>query len=227
LHKKPKVAIDGPAGAGKSTVAREVAKRLGLKYLDTGAMYRAVTLKFMREKIDLNDTERLQRILKNTEIHLSDSKIVYLDGDDVTEEIRKPDVNDMVSPVSAISEVRRHLVAMQKTIASTTDGIIMEGRDIASIVLPDADFKFYLNASLAERTRRRSKEQMEKGIKLTEEEVSAQITRRDSIDSKRDDSPLTIVPDAIVIDTTNIDFEGVVSEIVRIIGDGQKTFENR
>ncbi len=222
MHKKPKVAIDGPAGAGKSTVAREIAERLDLKYLDTGAMYRAITLKLIREKVDLNNIEALKSTLGSTSIHLGDHKKVYLDGEDVTEEIRKPYVNEMVSPVSALSAVRRHLVALQQQIASETDGIIMEGRDTTSVVLPDANYKFYLDASLEERARRRNREELEKGIALSSEEVSEQIARRDSIDSQREDSPLTIVPDAIVIDTTKIDFEGVVSEIIRIIDAGKQ-----
>lgn len=222
MHKKPKVAIDGPAGAGKSTVAREIAERLDLKYLDTGAMYRAITLKVVREKIDLNNTEALKSTLGSTSIRLGDHKEVYLDGEDVTEEIRKPYVNEMVSPISALSAVRRHLVALQQQIASETDGIIMEGRDTTSVVLPDADYKFYLDASLEERARRRNLEELQKGIALSSKEVSEQIARRDSIDSQREDSPLTIVPDAIVIDTTKIDFEGVVSEIIRIIGAGKQ-----
>jgi len=222
MHKKPTVAIDGPAGAGKSTVAREIAERLDLKYLDTGAMYRAITLKVIREMVDLNNFEALKSMLGNTSIRLGDHKEVYLDGEDVTEEIRKPYVNEMVSPVSALSAVRRHLVALQQQIASETDGIIMEGRDTTSVVLPDADYKFYLDASLEERARRRNREELEKGIALSSEEVSEQIARRDSIDSQREDSPLTIVPDAIVIDTTKIDFEGVVSEIIRIIDAGKQ-----
>jgi CMP/dCMP kinase len=144
LQKKPNVAIDGPAGAGKSTVAREVAKRLGLQYLDTGAMYRAITLKMIRDNIDLDDAEALRSTLQQTAIHLDDQKKVYLDGEDVTEEIRKPHINEMVSPVSAQSIVRRHLVALQQKIASETNGIIMEGRDTTSVVLPDADYKFIL-----------------------------------------------------------------------------------
>lgn len=223
MQKKPNVAIDGPAGAGKSTVAREVAKRLGLQYLDTGAMYRAITLKMIRNKIDLDDVEALRTNLQQTAIHLDDQKKVYLDGEDVTEEIRKPFINEMVSPVSAQSAVRRHLVALQQKIASETNGIIMEGRDTTSVVLPDADFKFYLDASLEERTRRRNREQLEKGINLSADQVATQIVKRDNIDSQREDSPLTIVPDAIVIDTTNMDFEGVVNKIIRIIEMGKQS----
>jgi len=220
LNRKPKIAIDGPAGAGKSTVAREVAKRLDLKYLDTGAMYRAVTLKVIRENLDLNNNEAVISLLNSTKICLGDLQEVFLDGEDVTEEIRKSYINEMVSPVSALSAVRRHLVTSQQKIASETDGIIMEGRDTTSVVLPHADYKFYLDASLDERTERRNREQLGKGITMTAEEVLAQIVKRDSIDSEREDSPLTVVPDAIVIDTTNLSFEEVVSEIIRFIDIG-------
>lgn len=213
-EKKIKIAIDGPAGAGKSTVAREVAARLNIKYLDTGAMYRAVTLKFIREKVDLTDLNTVEKVLKSTAINLSEDKNIFLDGEDVTNEIRLPHVNKMVSPVSCLSPVRTHLVAMQQAIASRSNGIIMEGRDIASRVMPDADFKFYLDASIEERAQRRSREQFEKGILLDEGAVAAEIDTRDNIDSKRDDSPLTIVDEAIVIDTTEMTFEEVVAIIV-------------
>ncbi len=219
-RKYPKIAIDGPAGAGKSTVAREVSRRLNIKYLDTGAMYRAVTLKVIRENIDLDDLEALAKVLDQTSIELSDDKRVFLDGDDVTDEIRQPMVNDLVSPVSCISLVRRRLVAIQQAIAGESKGIIMEGRDIASRVMPDADFKIYLDASLKERTRRRSKEQLEKGIPLNEEEVAFEIMNRDNIDSHRDDSPLTVVSDAIVVDTTGLTFEMVVDKVIKVINQG-------
>ncbi len=215
--KYPRIAIDGPAGAGKSTVAREVAKRLNIKYLDTGAMYRAVTLKVIRESLDLNNSEALEELLDRTSIDLDEEKRVYLDGKDVTEEIRRSHVNELVSPVSCISLVRRRLVAMQQAIAEESKGIVMEGRDIASRVMPDADFKIYLDASLEERTRRRSKEQLEKGISLTKEEVASEIMNRDTIDSQREDSPLTIVGDALVIDTTGMTFETVVNKVVEVI----------
>ncbi len=218
INNFPQIAIDGPAGAGKSTVAREVARRLNIKYLDTGAMYRAITLKVIRNNIDIEDKQTLEEMLKNTEIELDEEKRVFLDDEDVTEAIRQPDVNAMVSPVSCISLVRRRLVGIQQKIASESGGIIMEGRDIASKVIPDAHFKFYLDASLEERSRRRLKEQLEKGMQLAEDKVTADIANRDKIDSSRDDSPLTVVEDAIIIDTTDMSFEEVVNKIVKEVG---------
>jgi len=222
-HKMPKekkyakIAIDGPAGAGKSTVTREVSRRLELKYLDTGAMYRAITLKLIEKGIDLNDLARVKEVLDKTEIKLNDRQEVFLDGKDVTGAIREAEVNRLVSPVSAISLVRRRLVDMQKAIASESNGIVMEGRDIASRVMPDADFKFYLDASIEERARRRRIEQLGKGNDMTEDEVIAEIKNRDIIDSGREDSPLTRVDDAIVIDTTDMAFEAVVDKLVNIV----------
>jgi len=213
----PKIAIDGPAGAGKSTVTREVSRRLGLKYLDTGAMYRAITLKLIEEGIDLNDLAGVEKTLNKTEIKLTDRQEVFLDGKDVTSAIRGTDVNRLVSPVSAISPVRRRLVDMQRAIATESRGIVMEGRDIASRVMPDADFKFYLDASIEERARRRRKEQLDKGIDISEDEVIEEIKNRDIIDSGREDSPLTRVADAIIIDTTDMEFEEVVDELVDIV----------
>jgi len=213
-NSKPKIAIDGPAGAGKSSVARKVAGMLELKYLDTGAMYRAITLKVIMNNLQLDDLDLLNEVLNETEIDFGNNNQVFLDGKDVSDAIRQADVNKLVSPVSAISEVRKHLVAMQQDIASESKGIIMEGRDIASRVMPDADFKFYLDASIEERAKRRCKEQLEKGINLALDEVVREIKNRDNIDSQREDSPLTIVEDAIVIDTTGLSFEQVVDRVV-------------
>ena len=219
-NKTLKIAVDGPTGAGKSTVARAVSGRLGLTYLDTGAMYRAITLKIAREKIDLTDQEAISSLLDRTTIDLDHENRVFLDGEDITDEIRLAQVNDLVSPVSCISLVRRRLVAIQQAIASESRGIIMEGRDIASRVMPDADYKFYLDASVQERARRRTREQLAKGINLSEDEVAAEIRKRDEIDSQREDSPLTIVADALVIDTTGMAFEAVVDSIVNTVTAG-------
>lgn len=215
--KRLRVAIDGPAGAGKSTVAREISKRLGLKYLDTGAMYRAITLKIFRENLDLNDLNSLNEMLERTSVQIGTDDKVFLDGEDVTEEIRMSHVNDLVSPVSCISLVRKRLVAMQQKIADETDKIIMEGRDIGSRVMPDASYKFYLDASLEERAKRRNREQLEKNMTLSLNEVAAEIKRRDEIDSNRADSPLTRVADAVLIDTTGMSFEEVVDSVMKKI----------
>ncbi|NLY39317.1 MAG: (d)CMP kinase [Firmicutes bacterium] len=212
-----KIAIDGPAGAGKSTVAREIARRLNLKYLDTGAMYRAITLKLYRARISLDDLEAIAELLENTALDVTADQRVLLDGEDVTAEIRKPYVNNLVSPVSTIPLVRRKLVQMQQAIAARSRGIVMDGRDIGTRVLPDADLKVYLDATLAERARRRFKEQLERNIHLTFEEVEAELKERDRIDSERADSPLTVAADACVIDTTDLTFEEVVAKIMSLI----------
>ncbi len=213
------MAIDGPAGAGKSTVAREIAQRLNLKYLDTGAMYRAITLKAYREKTDLSDTEAVRDLLERTSINIGNQKEVYLDDEDVSEEIRMSHVNELVSPVSAIPVVRRHLVALQQLIADQSEHIIMEGRDIGSRVMPEAELKIYLDASVEERALRRNKEQQEKGFGLPLEKVIAEINNRDRIDSSREDSPLTRVDDAVVVDTTGMSFEEVVDNIIKQINE--------
>ena len=212
-----KIAIDGPAGAGKSTVAREIARRLNLKYLDTGAMYRAITLKLYRARISLDDLEAIAELLKHTALDVTADQRVLLDGEDVTAEIRKPYVNNLVSPVSTIPLVRRKLVQLQQAIAARSRGIVMDGRDIGTRVLPDADLKVYLDATLAERARRRFKEQLERNIHLTFEEVEAELKERDRIDSERADSPLTVAADACVIDTTDLTFEEVVAKIMSLI----------
>ncbi len=212
--KRLRIAIDGPAGAGKSTVARALAERLNMKYLDTGAMYRAITLKVHRNNVNLENVSSMQQLLDSTTIKIENDKTITLDGEDVSEEIRMAHVNEMVSPVSCLSVVRRRLVSMQQEIADATPRIVMEGRDIASKVMPDANYKFYLDASLEERARRRYKEQIEKGMNITLEKVAEAIAGRDVIDSSREDSPLTQVDDAIVIDTTGLSIEQVIESLV-------------
>jgi cytidylate kinase len=209
-----KIAIDGPAGAGKSTVAREVARRLQIKYLDTGAMYRAVTLKLIRENTPIDDLRQVEAVLQRTSLDVESGQRVFLDGEDVTLEIRQPHVNNLVSPVSAIPAVRRRMVELQQEIASRSGSIIMDGRDIASRVMPHADYRFYLDASLEERARRRRKEQLERGLALSLEDVAAEIQARDRIDSGRADSPLTVTPGSIVIDTTAMTFDQVVETLL-------------
>ena len=212
-----KIAIDGPAGSGKSTVAREIARRLGLTYLDTGAMYRAITLKLIRAGTDLADPAAVGALLERTSIVLDRGEEVYLDGESVTAEIRKPPVNASVSRVSELPAIRRKLVQQQQEIAAASAGIVMEGRDIASRVLPDAGYKFYLDAALPERARRRMREQHEKGMPLSYEDVLDEIKERDRIDSERADSPLSVAPGVQVIDTTGLTIAEVVGRILSVI----------
>ncbi len=212
-----KIAIDGPAGSGKSTVARELARRLKATYLDTGAMYRAITLKLLRRNTDLSDLPQVEMVLQRTTIILSPGEGVFLDGEDVTEEIRKPAVNAMVSRVAELTAIRRKLVRQQQEIAASAGSIVMEGRDIATRVLPDASFKFYLDAALTERARRRMLEQHDKGMALSFESVLNEIKERDLIDSGRADSPLTVAPGVSVIDTTELTVEEVVERILEAV----------
>lgn len=210
-----KIAIDGPAGSGKSTVAREIARRLNIVYLDTGAMYRAITLKLLREECDLADPARVESLLERTVLQVLPDQQIILDGENVTGEIRTPVVNAAVSRVAELSAVRRVLVRQQREIAAASGSIVMEGRDIASRVMPDAPFKFYLDASLPVRARRRLKEQHEKGLPLSYENVFHEIEERDRIDSGRADSPLTITTDTGIIDTTTLSITEVVERILQ------------
>ena len=214
------VAIDGPAGSGKSTIARALAQRLKMQYLDTGAMYRAVTLKIYRNNVNLDDQTAVSSLLKITSLTINNENRVFLDGEDVTEEIRYDYVNKLVSPVSCLSAVRRWLVERQQEIAERTSRLVMEGRDIASIVLPAADYKFYLDATLEERARRRYLEEQKKGLNPDLALLKKQMAERDYIDSTRQDSPLTRVDGAILVDTTGLSVEQVLEEIVRQIDEG-------
>lgn len=210
-----KIAIDGPAGAGKSTVAKELAKLLNFTYVDTGAMYRALTYKILESGINLNDEERIRSIADNTNINLIDDKVL-LDNKDITEEIRKPYISEKVSYISQISAVREILVKKQKLIASKVN-VIMDGRDIATVVLPDAQFKFFLTASLEVRAKRRYKELKSKNICVNYEQILLDIQKRDKIDSERDISPLKITDDSIVIDTSELSIREVVDKIYNYV----------
>ncbi|MDI6791327.1 MAG: (d)CMP kinase [bacterium] len=201
------IAIDGPAGAGKSTAAKRLARRLGYKYIDTGAMYRAVTLKGLRLGADLTG-EGIVDILPETGLEFKDGRL-YLDGEDVSKEIRSSLVTANVSKVAANFGVRSHLVALQREMG-VNGGIVMEGRDIGTVVFPEADLKFYLDASLSERARRRSQE-------LTEEHeperLKEEIKARDEKDRGRASGPLKLAEGAILIDTTELGIEEVVDRI--------------
>jgi cytidylate kinase len=206
------IAVDGPAGSGKSTVARAVARRLGLPHIDTGAMYRAVTLKALSTGVEPGDGEGLARLLETTELDIQDGS-VSLDGVDVTTAVRRPEVTAAVSEVAAQPQVREWLVERQRRLLGERGGV-MEGRDIATVVLPGADFKFFLTAEPAERARRRALELQAQGRAASVDEVLAEIEDRDRTDSGREVSPLRIAPGATVIDSTGRTVDEVVDEIV-------------
>lgn len=209
------VAIDGPSGAGKSTVARELARRLGYIHLDTGAMYRAVALAAGRARIALNDINALDELCREIDIGLVNTPQglkVTLQGEDVTLLIRTPEMSSASSAVSSVSEVRRHMVRLQRRIGSG-GGVVAEGRDVGTVVFPNSAAKFYLDASVKERAKRRWLELKERGIEEPQENVLNDISARDHNDSTRDDSPLHRADDALVIDTTSKTPEEVVEEI--------------
>ena len=210
------IAIDGPAGSGKSTVARLVAERLGYLYLDTGAMYRAMTLKAMRKSIPLDDEEAIGELLASTQIQLLSGKTtrVLLDGEDVSEEIRVPEVNRGVSAVAALGKVRHGLVALQRQLASTD--VVMDGRDIGTVVLPRAQVKVFLVASIGERARRRALELGERGIEVSQKQAEQELALRDQLDEGREAGPLVKAPDAYILDTTELSIEQVVERILSL-----------
>ena len=206
------IAIDGPAAAGKSTIAQKVAQMLGYVYIDTGAMYRAVTLKALNQNIDVEDEETIAKMLQDTSIRLTNDKKVFLDGEDVTDAIRQPIVSQNVSAVSAHKFVRDELKRRQIEYAKT-DNVVMDGRDIGTVVLPHAELKIFLVASVEERAERRYKENVEKGITADLELLKKEIAERDYKDSHRAVSPLKPAADAIHFDTTGVGIADVVAFI--------------
>ena len=213
------VAIDGPAGSGKSTSAKLVAKDMGLVYLDTGAMYRIVTLKALNEGIlgndGLNELEKIKKLLDNLNIDIRENGF-YLDDVDVSEEIRKPVVSENVSDVAAIREVREKMVDLQRKF-SESKNVILDGRDIGTVVFPNADLKIFLVADTRERAKRRYRELIEKGENVEIEEIYENILKRDKIDSTRKESPLKKAKDAVEVDTTSKSIEEVKNEILRMV----------
>lgn len=218
------IAIDGPAGAGKSSVAKEIARRLGITYLDTGAMYRAIGFKAIQNGIDPLDAPRVIELLKDTAldiVYIGGSQHVMLDGADVTLDIRKNEMSRAASDVSAIPEVRKLLVKMQQDIAQGKD-VIMDGRDIGTDVLPHAQNKFFLTASTNERAKRRYNQLKRKGtLDKTLDELEQEIITRDFNDSSRACSPLRKAQDAVLIDTTDMGFESVVRAILMKINESK------
>jgi cytidylate kinase len=208
------ITIDGTAGSGKSTTAREVAKRLGYLYLDTGAMYRAVTLKVLREKVEPDDTEELARLVNGVKIRVDKENRVWLDNEDVRSQIRMPEIDRLVSRISAVPAVRQRLVALQREIGRD-GGLVCEGRDIGTVVFPEAELKIYMDAELSERGRRRRRQLSEEEVRLSEKKVIENIATRDEIDRRRSHSPLRIPEDAIIIDTTHLTIEEEIEMVLR------------
>jgi CMP/dCMP kinase len=219
IKKMNAVAIDGPAGSGKSTVARLVAEKIGYVYIDTGAMYRALTLKVMKRGVEFSDERSIIELSRDSEIELigpvdmSSPIKVMLDGEDVSETIRTMEVTSNVKHVCGIPGVRERLVDLQREMARRSQGAVMEGRDIGTVVLPDAGHKFYLDASFEERVQRRLAEMKCKGHPVTRQEVAEDLKARDHTDKTRKVGPLKKADDAVVVDTTGLN----ISQVVAII----------
>lgn len=213
------IAIDGPAGAGKSTIARALAETLGIVYIDTGAMYRALTLAALEAGVPAAEGPALDRLLAETRLELSpgtEGQRVHLNGRDVSEAIRRPAISEAVSSYSALPALRRALTAEQQRMAEATD-VIMDGRDIGTVVLPRADLKIFLTASVAERARRRHKEWEAKGHTLDIRQIEADIAERDEKDRTRSHAPLKKAADAIEVDTDGMTISEVCDEILRLL----------
>jgi len=214
------IAIDGPAGAGKSTIAKRVAKNKGFLYIDTGAMYRALTLKVIESNVQVSDLSRIIQIAQSTTIDLipnQDGALkVLLDGRDVSKEVREPRITKLVSDISKIKEVRQVMLELQRKFGRDSNSVL-DGRDIGTVVFPEAEKKFYLDADFNERVSRRHKELLELGQDVTFESVAADLSNRDRIDSTREVAPLKQAEDAIYLDTTNMTIDQVVEVVLNKI----------
>ncbi|KUI20759.1 cytidylate kinase [Mycobacterium sp. GA-1285] len=214
------IAVDGPAGTGKSTVSRGLARELNARYLDTGAMYRIVTLAVLRAGVDLTDTEAVAVTAAEAQLAVGydpDEDRSYLDGEDVSVEIRGNAVTNAVSAVSAVPAVRTRLVDIQRKLAAGQDSVVVEGRDIGTVVLPDADLKIFLTASAEERARRRNDQNKAAGLDDDYEAVLADVKRRDHLDSTRAVSPLRPADDAVVVDTSAMTQPEVIEHLTRLV----------
>jgi cytidylate kinase len=209
------IAIDGPSGAGKGTVARAVAAELGYRHVDSGAMYRAVGWRALGEGVPLDDDQAVATLARRSAIEVTD-EAVTIDGRDVTRAIRTPEIDRAAAAVARLPSVRAELVARQRRLG-TNGGIVMEGRDIGTVVFPNADVKVYLDASPEERARRRANDPAHTGVPAAVSEVATLLTARDQIDRTRTASPLYAAPDAIVVDTTGKPADEVVREVMRIV----------
>ncbi|MBV8864522.1 MAG: (d)CMP kinase [Acidobacteriaceae bacterium] len=216
-EKRVIVAIDGPAGAGKSTLAKRIAQKLGFVYINSGAMYRAIALWALRLQVSLSDMHRLEQLAQAAQITLeAGADRVFLNGEDVTDAIRGPEISDAASQVSAVPGVRRALLGLQRGIAEQTS-VVMEGRDIGSVVFPQAQVKIFLDADPAERARRRALELEENGRNTDVAAVADELQIRDERDRQRLEAPLVQAPDAEFLDTTSLSLEQVETEILRIV----------
>ena len=212
------IAIDGPSGSGKGTIAKEVAKRLGYTYVDTGAMYRCVSLKSLRENIGEKEEDKIVDLLKNMDIRLTNDGKVFLDDEDVSDKIRTMEVTHRVSKISSIIPLREVMREKQRMLAEKGN-IVMEGRDITTEVFPDADYKIYLDASVEERAKRRQLQNEEKGIESTLDEVRKAIEERDYDDMHRPVGALTRTDEQTYIDSSNMNIEEVINKILSIVGE--------
>ena len=213
------VAIDGPAGSGKGTITKIIAEKRNLVSIDTGAMYRCVALDCLENKVEPTDIAGIEKILKDIDIKLENKngvQKVFLNGKDVSEEIRTPKVDDVVAKYAAIKQVRDKVTPIQRKMGETQN-IIMEGRDIGTVVFPNADVKIFLDCSLEERANRRYKQDIENGMNVTYEEVLESIIERNKLETEREIAPFVKAEDAIVVDTTHLSIEEVVNEILKII----------
>jgi CMP/dCMP kinase len=214
------IAIDGPAGSGKSTIAKLLAKKIGYSYIDTGAMYRALTLKALRKSVDLDDEAQLSELSDNTIIDIkpndSGNIRILLDGEDVARFIRTPELTEKVFYIARVGAVRSKMKDIQRKIGSRGKSVF-EGRDIGTVVFPDAVYKFYIDADFNERARRRHRELIEKGIDISLDEVSKDLKERDEKDMTRQAGPLKIADGAIVVDTTNMTIDEVVGKVASYI----------
>ena len=218
------IAIDGPAGSGKSTVSRLLAARLGYLYLDTGAMYRAVALQAKRKNIDLKDTEKVGRLCMDLDLHfrvLDGATRLFLGAEDISEAIRSPDMDMLSSVISTIKEVREAMTLLQRKMAEQR-GVVAEGRDMGTVVFPDAECKFFIDAEPEVRAGRRYRERLARGEMVSSQEVEQELRKRDDQDRTRALAPLVPAKDAVLLDTTNLTVEEIVEIMVRTIKGGGK-----